>query len=141
MSVASAGRLKQKDTYLSLIRRFPLRPLRSETELDDAIEMINSLIDKGKLDQDQRDYLAILADIVERFERDHIPMPQLPDDVMLRFLIEGKGATQSEVSKECKIAESTISEVLSGRRKLNRKQVERLSCYFGVEPTVFLSSN
>ncbi len=54
--------------------------------------------------------------------------------------IEGKGATQSEVSKECKIAESTISEVLSGRRRLNRKQVERLSGYFCVEPTVFLSS-
>ena len=35
------------------------------------------------------------------------------------------------------IAESTISEVLSGKRKLNRTQIGKLARYFHVSPAVF----
>jgi HTH-type transcriptional regulator/antitoxin HigA len=35
------------------------------------------------------------------------------------------------------VAESTISEVLSGKRKLNRKQIGKLAQFFHVDPGVF----
>ena len=37
------------------------------------------------------------------------------------------------------IAESTISAVLGGKRKLNRTQIAKLARYFHVEPGAFLS--
>ena len=45
--------------------------------------------------------------------------------------------TQAQVAKDCRIAESTISEVLADKRKLNRKQIGKLATYFHVKPTVF----
>lgn len=37
------------------------------------------------------------------------------------------------------LVESSISEVLAGKRKLNRTQIAKLGRYFGVEPGAFLS--
>jgi HTH-type transcriptional regulator/antitoxin HigA len=43
----------------------------------------------------------------------------------------------AEVARATKIAESTISEVLSGKRSLNRLHITRLAAYFHVKPEVF----
>ena len=38
---------EMQDTYLALIRTFPLRPIRSEGELDEAMEVLNALCRQG----------------------------------------------------------------------------------------------
>lgn len=126
-----------KDRYFALVRQFPLRPIRSEAELDRAIEMINSLIDRDSLDSDEDDYLDVLSDLVHRYESEEYPMPPVPDKDMLTHLIEAKQVTQAQVASATGIAESTISEVLSGKRGLNRHHIGLLSRYFNVSPAVF----
>jgi HTH-type transcriptional regulator/antitoxin HigA len=64
-------------------------------------------------------------------------MPVVSDANMLRHLIEAKGVTQAETASAAGIAISTISEVLSGRRKLTRAHIGKLAQYFNVEPNVF----
>ena len=54
---------------------------------------------------------------------------------MLRVLIENRGTTQARLAADTGIAESTVSEVLSGKRKLNRTQIGKLARYFRVEPS------
>src|SRR5579871_6021437 len=119
-------------TYLRLIRRFPLRPIRSERELDDALAVIDSLLDAGTPDAASRDYLDVLSDLVERFEDEHVPMPAVSDADMLRHLMEAKVVAQARVAREVGIAESTVSEVLAGRRRLTRAHIGKLASYFGV---------
>jgi transcriptional regulator with XRE-family HTH domain len=58
---------------------------------------------------------------------------------MLRHLIEAKGATQAEAARATGIAESTISAVLAGNRRLNREHIEKLARYFHVGGQAFLS--
>ncbi|HVK15680.1 MAG TPA: helix-turn-helix domain-containing protein [Fimbriiglobus sp.] len=128
---------KVQDRYLELIHTFPLRPIRSDDELDAAIGVINSLIDKNKLSAPEDDYLDVLSDLVEAYEKTVIPIAPVPDSRMLRYFIDLRETTQAEVAKGVGIAESTISEVLSGKRKLNRKQIGRLARYFHVDPGVF----
>jgi hypothetical protein len=55
-----------RDSYLELVIKFSLRPLRTGKELDRAIEMIDSLLIRGDLEPGEQDYLDILADIVEK---------------------------------------------------------------------------
>jgi HTH-type transcriptional regulator/antitoxin HigA len=132
---------KIEDRYLDLVRRFPLRPLRAGRDLDAAIAMIDSLIDLPKLTVPERDYLDVLSDLVEAYEAEKVPMRPVGDSDLLRFLIEQKGVTQIEVATGAGIAGSTISEVLAGKRKLNRGQIAKLARYFHVEPGVFLASS
>jgi HTH-type transcriptional regulator / antitoxin HigA len=130
-----AGR--KKDTYLDLVRRLPLRPIRSEEDLDRAIAMVDALIDRDGLDPGAEDYLDVLSDLVERYESEEHPVAPVSDADMLRHLIEAKGGTQAEVARATGIAESTISEVLAGKRSLSRTHIGKLAHYFHVEPGVF----
>ena len=124
-------------SYLALIRRFPLRPITSEAELDRATAVMNSLLDRD-LDSAEDDYLDVLSDLIERYEDKHHPIGDVSEDEMLGFLIEQKGVTQVEAARGAGIAESTISELLSGKRRLTRGQIEKLAAYFHVSPAVFL---
>ncbi len=105
--------------------------------LSGAIAVIDSLIVRGDLDEGEQGYLDILTDIVEKYERDEHPMRQPSDAEMLRFLVEDRKITQTELAEATKIANSTISEILSGKRALTWSQIDVMAKYFGVRPTVF----
>ncbi len=126
------------DGYLELVRRFPLRPIRNEKELDRAIAVIDALLDRDRLTTPEEDYLDVLGDLVERYEDKVHPIEDVSDGAMLRFLIDQKDVTQAQVARATGIAESRISEVLSAKRRLTRKQIEKLAAYFHVKPAVFL---
>ena len=64
-------------------------------------------------------------------------MRVVDDAKMLRFLIEQRSITQSELARQSRIAESTLSEVQSGKRNLTRTQIGKLARFFQVEPGVF----
>ena len=123
--------------YLELVCHFPLRPIRTEAELDAATAVIHTLIDQDALSDAEDDYLDVLTDQVRAYEAVHYPPEPVSDADMLQSLIEDRRVTQTEVAKGAGIAESTVSEVLSGKRKLNRAQIGKLARYFRVEPGVF----
>ncbi len=127
----------KREKYLDLVRQFPLRPIRSERELDRAAKVIDSLIDRPSLNADERDYLNVLSDLVEAYEEKRYPMPKVSDARVLRHLIEARGVSQTEVAKATGIANSTISAVLKGVRQLTRDHIGHLAKYFHVDPGVF----
>src|SRR5271156_2377122 len=74
--------------YLALIRRFPLRPIRSDDELDAASAIIDELTDRDDLSPTEADFLDVLGDLVEKYEDQHVEMPQVSDAEMLRSLMD-----------------------------------------------------
>ena len=100
--------------------------------------LIDGLLDRDDMTAPEQDYLDVLSDLVEEYEDEHIPIGPVGDADMLRFLIANKGVTQAEAASGAGIAESTISEVLSGKRKLNRGQIGKLARYFRVDPGAFV---
>jgi HTH-type transcriptional regulator / antitoxin HigA len=127
-----------RDRYLEWIRRFPLRPIRSDRELKHALAVIDQLLDQARLAGEERDYLDVLSTLVENYEGQHRPMPPVSDAEMLRHLVEAKNVTQVQVARATGIAESTISAVLAGNRRLSRNHIEKLARYFHVGPSAFL---
>ncbi len=126
----------ERDHYLELVQKFPLCPLRSDAELTEAIAVIDSLIIRS-LDDGEQDYLDVLTDIVEKYESDEVPMSPVSDAEMLRHLIEARGISQAKLASDIDIPDSTISEVLTGKRQLTRKHLGAVSKYFNVSPAVF----
>ncbi len=60
--------------YIELITTFPPRPITNEAELIATQNQINSFLDKGKLTQDDRDYLKVLGTLVYDYEDKNEPM-------------------------------------------------------------------
>ena len=125
------------DRYLELVEAFPLRPIRSDEELDQAVEIIDSLLSQKTLVADEEDYLDVLSDLVRRYESEAHPMAPVSDAELLRHLTEAKGVSQTDVSQATGIAVSTICEVLAGKRALNRNHIGKLARYFQVSPEIF----
>jgi HTH-type transcriptional regulator / antitoxin HigA len=128
---------KERDRYLELVSLFPLRPIRTDDELDAAIRVIDMLVDLDHRTKAEEDYLDVLSDLVEAYEDATIPMGPVSDAEMLQSCLDDWRVTQAKVAKDTRIAESTISEVLAGKRKLNRAQIGKLARYFRVSPGAF----
>jgi HTH-type transcriptional regulator / antitoxin HigA len=75
--------------------------------------------------------------LVEQYKEQTQQIPPASDAEMLRHLLEAQGVTQVEVAQETGMIESTISAVLSGKRRLTRDHIGKLSRYFKVSPSVF----
>ena len=128
---------KRQDRYLELIRQFALRPIDNDRELEAAIAVVDQLLDQSKLTKPEQDYLDVLSDLIESYEDKNIPESSVSDSAMLQALIELKEITQTELAHQTGIAESTISEVLKGTRKLNRRHIGKVAGFFEIDPGVF----
>ncbi len=120
------------DTYLKLIRKFPLRPIRTEAENDEAVEAIAALAGREPLDAAERDYLDVLTELVLKYESQTYPISSVSGPAMVRHLIEAKDRTQAQVAAATGIAESSLSDMLAGKRKMSTKHVKALAKFFGV---------
>ena len=66
------------DTYLKLVKRFPLIHIRDKAHLGEAIELLSDLL-RQERDQGRRSYLDVLTDLVAAYEDEHIPMPDVSE--------------------------------------------------------------
>lgn len=131
-SLKGAGR----DSYLELVQTFPLASIKSEEQLEEAQKVIDHLLAKGDLDDGEEMYLDALSDLVAAYEDEHHAIEPASDADMFRYLMEAKGVTQTQVSKDTTIPKSTISEVLSGKKPFSRQMIRKLADYFKVDVSV-----
>ena len=127
-----------QDTYLTLIRTCPLRPLRSEADLDEAMAILDALVVKDALSAAEADYLAVLSDLVEQYEAEAHPIPPASDAELLQHLLEAQSVTPREVAQATGMDMATLAAVLAGIRHLTREQIGQLARYFQVSPSVFV---
>jgi len=124
--------------YRSLRRMVPLGVIRSKPEYDRAVAALDAIIDE--IGEDEAHPLAELAEalsvFVEAFDKVHYPMPApLPREI-LRFLMEQEELSQSGLPEIG--SQGVVSEILSGKRNLNLRQISKLAKRFKVSPGVFL---
>lgn len=142
MAHKSRFRLKGKirDSYLEQVLTFPLASIKSEEQLAQAQDVVDRLLAKGDLDDGEETYLDALSDLVAAFEDIHYPIEPASDADMLRHLLDAKGVTQAELSRDTRLAKSTISEVLSGKKPFSRQMLRKLADYFQVDVSVLAAN-
>jgi len=124
------------DRFIALVRAFPLVPINTEKGLDRAIAVVDGLLDKERTAEEEA-YLEVLSGLVEQYEDNAYPIQPANDAAALADLLESRGMSQAKAARELDIAESTISSVLSGERKLTRAHIGKLATHFGVSPEIF----
>jgi HTH-type transcriptional regulator / antitoxin HigA len=135
----TAAAAKTDSAYMTLIARFPLRPIRTDAELDAASGMIDELTDRDDLSSAEADYFDVLGDLIERYENEHVEMPYVSDAAMLGSLMEEKGVRQADIIRATGISKTVLSLVLkNGKRELTRQHIGILSKYFQLNPAAFL---
>ncbi len=116
----------------------PLLTIRNEREYDSAIKLLNELLDEIGTNEDHPLYgfLDTLGTLLHVYEERYHPLPECSGAEILRFFMEEHGLTQSDLPEVG--SQGVVSEILSGRRELNIRQVRELSQRFQVSPAVFI---
>jgi HTH-type transcriptional regulator / antitoxin HigA len=113
----------------------PILIFDDERGYEHALAWVEFLMNKKK--HPLYDLLDLLVPRVEEYERKHHPIPDASGADVLRFLMEQHGLAQGDIPEIG--TQSVVSEVLSGKRRLNVGQIERLAARFHVSPAVFLA--
>ena len=116
----------------------PFLAIRNEGEYADAVEQLNALVDEiGDHPKDPRyRFIETLGLLIEAYDREHHPIPDAPAAEVLRSLMEEHGLRQSDLREIG--SQGVVSEILSGKRRINANQARALAKRFGLNPGVFL---
>jgi HTH-type transcriptional regulator/antitoxin HigA len=131
---------KDRDSYLELVMAFPLASIKSDEQLAEAQAVIDRLLSQGELDYGEETYLDALSDLVATYEDAHHAIAPASDADMLRHLLEAKGITQAQLSKQTGLAKSSLSEVLAGKKPFSRQMTRKLANYFGVDVSMLAAN-
>lgn len=121
---------------VEMIRRGAPHVIHSDEELEKYTEALFGLSALPNTTPDENEAIELLTLLIEKYESEKFPVPEADPLNVLRFLMEQNGLSQRDLVQEFG-AESTVSLVLSGKRKMNRDHIERLSHRFQVSPSVF----
>ena len=131
---------KDRDSYLERVLAFPLASIRCDEHLAEAQEVMDGLLAKRERDEGEETYLDALSDLVAAYEDAHHAIPPASDAEMLRHLMEARGVTQAELSKQTRLAKSSVSEVLAGKKPFSRQMIRKLADYFKVDVSVLAAN-
>jgi HTH-type transcriptional regulator/antitoxin HigA len=128
-------------SYQALINRFPLRPLRSERDYDQAAAIIDTLAvrPEGDLVAGEQDYFDTLTMLVEAYDREHYRLDAEPRDAlaMLKYVMQESGTTQADLGRLLG-NRALASLILRGNRQLSKTHIRKLAAHFKVSPALFL---
>ena len=122
--------------YGQLLNRTLPKVIRTEAENERYTETLYSLRQKRSLRREERELADLLTLLIEDFEERHYQLPRATPVEALSFLMEQHTLKQRDLT-EIFGARSTVSEVLSGKRELTKRQIRRLSERFHVSPELF----
>lgn len=110
---------------------------QTKTEYDNLVNLLDHLIDA--VGNNESHPLASLMDtigtLIESYEDEHYPFSQGNPLEALKYLMEVNGLTQSDLPEVG--SQGVVSEVISGKRGLNVRQIRILSKRFNVSPSTF----
>lgn len=128
--------MNNSSAYIELLKIFTPRPINAEEELIATQKAIDSLLDKGELTSDERDYLNVLGTLVYEYEQTLEPIPDIYEIELLKALIEEFNLRQKDLVPIFK-TESIVSEILHEKRQLTTEHIQKLAEFFSVSPAVF----
>ena len=101
------------------------------------LEQVTELLRReDSLSATETQLLKLLTLLIEDFEERHYAVPRSGPLAAVRFLMEQHKLKQKDLS-DVFGTPSITSEVLSGKRELNKEHIRRLSKRFGVSPELF----
>ncbi|HEY9813482.1 MAG TPA: transcriptional regulator, partial [Candidatus Sericytochromatia bacterium] len=113
---------------------------KSEEELAATQDVVDFLIDRGSLTEDEKDYLNLLGTLVYEYEQKQSPLPDIHGVDLLKCLIEELGLRQKDLVTIFK-TESIVSDVLNNRRKLTARHIQELAKMFKISPAAFFPAS
>jgi antitoxin component HigA of HigAB toxin-antitoxin module len=86
----------------------------------------------------EKEIIELLSTLVDQYEESRWPTPHASPGEVLKFLMAERQLSQLELARQAAVPQSTIANVIAGRRQLSKANVLGLGKFFSVSPTLFM---
>jgi HTH-type transcriptional regulator/antitoxin HigA len=110
----------------------------NEAEYNQLVELLAEIIDIVRDDESHplANLMDVLGVLIETYENEHIPEPTSDPISVLKYFMEEYNLRQKDLVELG--SQGVVSEILSGKRELNIRQIKALSERFKVPISVFV---
>jgi HTH-type transcriptional regulator / antitoxin HigA len=123
--------------YGALLTKFPPKVIRTEKENETYTKILYDLDRRSKtLTPAEKELAELLTLLIEDYEEKQYQLPRTKPLKVLRLLMDEHCLKQKDLVDVFGTA-SVVSEVLNGKRELNKDHIKRLSARFHVSPELF----
>lgn len=131
--VLPAWRTFERDTHVGSIR--------DAKHYDTMTALMAALIDEIGSDKAHPlcGLLYLVGEHIREYDKRHHPAANVSGVEMLRFLMQQHGLKQSDLPEIG--TQSVVSEILKGKRKLNVRQITKLSARFSLPADTFIDKD
>jgi len=112
------------------------KPIISARQHAEYLSVLDKLASKENPTGEEEKYAEVLTTLIEAYEEEYHPIPDASPVEVLRSLMEANDLRQKDLASIFG-SESIVSEVLHGKRDLNKTHIEKLSKRFHISPAVF----
>ena len=128
------------DPYLDLIVNVhPLRPIRNDEQHQQAKKALRSLLSDHR--EVAREFKKVLVSIIETYEREkglRLDTSKVTAADLVRHLLAERDMSVNAFAKARGISQSTLSDMLNGKRQWSRSVILKIADYFKLNPGLFL---
>jgi HTH-type transcriptional regulator / antitoxin HigA len=110
--------------------------ITSDAQNERYISALLEMERRNDLTAEERNFAELLTLLVEDYEEKHFPVRSASPVDVLTELMTANNLKQKDLAPLLG-SESIVSEILSGKRELNKRHIERLSRKFKVSPELF----
>jgi HTH-type transcriptional regulator / antitoxin HigA len=110
--------------------------ITSDAQNERYISVLLELEKKTRLTTKEKEFAELLTVLIETYEEKHYPIRAASPMEVLAELMDANNLKQKDLAPMLG-SESVVSEILRGKRELNKGHIQRLSKHFGVSPAVF----
>jgi HTH-type transcriptional regulator/antitoxin HigA len=112
------------------------RVITSEAQHELYVSALLELDRRSQLTAAERNFAELLTLLIEAYEEKHHSIRSASPVEVLQELLLANDLRQKDLVPQLG-SESVVSEILSGKRELNKNHIEKLSKRFNVSPEVF----
>jgi HTH-type transcriptional regulator/antitoxin HigA len=112
------------------------RSITSEAQHDLYVTVLLELERRSKLTAAEENFAELLTLLIEAYEEKHHAVSEVSPVEVLQELLSANNLRQKDLVAQLG-SESIVSEILSGKRELNKNHIVKLSKRFHVSPEVF----
>jgi HTH-type transcriptional regulator/antitoxin HigA len=115
-----------------------ISPVRDEAHYSRMGGMLEALLDEVGADEHHplMGLVDIVGDLIADYEAQHHSLPEVSGTEALKFLMTQHGLKQGDLPEVG--SQGVVSEILTGKRDLNVRQIRALSAKFGVSTATFV---
>ena len=129
---------RAEDSYLSLLRRFRLRPLRDRADCEVAEKIIGELFGRDDLDAGESDYFETLLVLHRKYEDEFCPIvTELVSPLdRLRQHMDQRNLTRHDLGRILG-DDRAAADIMAGAYEITAEQERKVADHFGM-PAGFL---